>query len=432
MWKGRSGTTPGWWGQWAWRPGVNWRGRKPASSHPPGRCKLGLELAKPDPDFAWPERVAFLGEDCSVYVPLRGDAWGVCFRIGDWSRVYTEFDLPCPSKIGRKLYALKPGPEAKPRLLLDAGAGVIGSPSVSFDGNSLLVALARAGEKFFHIYRIPTSGGEPQRLTEGPFHDIDPAELPDGRIVFTSTRIGTFEEYHQPPSRALFRMNADGSDLHLITSTLIFDNEPKVMANGRIVFIRTDNFFDRGKVETHLHSIRPDGTDGLTEFGANVGADYGVRLRAFGYGSPAPLPGGRLAYISNRGNFIGATGSPEREQQRLPGNLGDLAPLPDGRLLFVTVLRPDGKRMTSDVLGVIDPRDNRVVSIFESPVGGIHSPVFLGARSRPPVIPDYVDRTRANRPGRRVFCCRQDARFTTKTKADWNAFVPFACSERCR
>lgn len=377
-----------------------------------------VELVKPGKDFSWPERLAFLGDDCSVYVPLRGDAWGVCFRVGDWSRAYTEFDLPCPSKIGHKLHILKPGPGAKLGVLFDAGSGVIGSPSASFDGNSLLVAMALEGEKFFHIYRILAAGGEPQRLTDGPFHDIDPAELPDGRVVFTSTRIGTFEEYHQPPSRALFRMDADGSDIHLITATPIFDNEAKVMANGRLVFIRTDNFFDRGKVETHLHSIRPDGTDGLVEFGANVGPDYGSRLRAFGYGSPAPLPGGRLAYISNRGNFIGAAGSPEREQHRLPGNLGDLAPLPDGRVLC-TVLRQDRERMTSDVLGVIDPRDNRVVSIFESSAGGIHSPVFLSARKRPPVIPDYVDRTRADWTGATGFLFCQDARFTTKTKADW-------------
>jgi hypothetical protein len=237
--------------------------------------------------------------------------------------------------------------------------------------------------------------------------------------VFTSTRIGTFEEYHQPPARALFRMNADGSDIHLLTATPIFDNEPKVMANGRVVFVRTDNFFDRGKVETHLHSIRPDGTDGLTEFGANVGPDFGSRLRAFGYGSPAPLPDGRVAYISNRGNFIGASGGPEHGQHRLPGNLGDLAPLPDGRLLC-TVLRPNGRRMTSDVLGVIDPRDNRIVSLFESAMGGIHSPVFLGARTPPPVIPDYVDRDRADKTGATGFLFCQDARFTTKTKADWD------------
>lgn len=75
--------------------------------------------------------------------------------------------------------------------------------------------------------------------------------------------------------------------------------------------------------------------------------------------------------------------------------------------------------MTSDVLGVIDPRDNQVVSLFESKAGGIHSPVFLGARSRPPVIPDYVDRARADRAGPTGFLFCQDARFTTKTKADW-------------
>ncbi len=405
---GRLGMAP--WGKLAWsQAGEKLRAK---TSQP------RLELAQPGKDFAWPEAVAFLGEDCSVYVPLRGDAWGVAFRIGDWSRAYTEFDLPCPSKIGRKLYTLKPGPGAKSHVLFDAGSGVIGSPSVSFDGHSLLVAMAREGEKFFHIYRIPVAGGEPQRLTDGPFHDIDPAELPDGRIIFTSTRIGTFEEYHQPPSRALFRMNADGGYIHLITATPIFDNEPKVMANGRVVFIRTDNFFDRGKVETHLHSIRPDGTDGYTEFGANVGPNYGVRLRAFGYGSPAPLPDGRLAYISSRGNFIGASGSPEREQHRLPGNLGDLAPLPDGRLLC-TVLRPDGKRMTSDVLGVIDPRNNKVTSLFESTNGGIHSPVFLAARGVPPVIPDYTEGTLVERSGATGFLFCQDARFTTKTKADW-------------
>jgi HEAT repeat protein len=464
------------WGRVAWsEAGARTRAKSLAASR--------VELAAPGKDFAWPEAVAFLGEDCSVYVPLRADAWGVAFRVGDWSRAYTEFDLPCPSKIGRKLFVVdfkqatdaqerpdgsvvpngSPSPlngeragvrggnvvarsklendraeppltlalsplrgegtgsvsdRPTPRLLCDAGAGAIGSPSVTFDGRALLIAAALGGEKFFHIYRVPADGGAPQRLTDGPFHDLDPAELPDGRIVFTSTRIGTFEEYHQPPSRALFRMNADGSDIHLITATPIFDNEPKVMANGRVAFIRTDNFFDRGKVETHLHSVRPDGTDGLAEFAANVGPDYGSRLRAFGFGSPAPLPDGRLAYISSHGNFIGASGSPQREQHRLPGQLGDLAPLPDGRLLC-TVLRPDGKRMTSDVLGVIDPRDNRIVSLFESKAGGIHSPVFLGARARPPVIPDYVDRARADRSGATGFLFCQDARFTTKSKADW-------------
>ncbi|MEZ6080894.1 MAG: hypothetical protein R3C56_36060 [Pirellulaceae bacterium] len=73
--------------------------------------------------------------------------------------------------------------------------------------------MAREDDSFFHIYRLPSAGGEAEQLTKGPFHDTDPAELPDGRIVFSSTRIGTFEEYHSPPSRSLFVMDKVGQDI---------------------------------------------------------------------------------------------------------------------------------------------------------------------------------------------------------------------------
>jgi HEAT repeat protein len=383
-----------------------------------GLFESPVELSEPDETFRWPEGLVFVGDDCSVYTPLRGDAWGVCFRVNGWSRAYTEFDIPCPAKIGRKLYALAPvRPDAAPRLLVDAGKGAIGSPSVSFDGRSIYVSMALGDERFFHIYRVPAEGGPPQRLTDGPFHDLDPAELPDGRIVFSSTRIGSFEEYHNPPSRALYTMRPDGSQIEPITFTLIFDNEPKVMADGRIAFIRSDNFFDRAKVETQIHVIRPDGADGLTELGADVGADYGVRLRALGYGSPAPMPDGRLACISTQGNFLCTPGNAQAVH-RLPDGLGDLAALPDGRLL-ATVLRPGEKRMESDVIAVIDPRDNRVTPIYECLEGSVHSPVFLGSRPRPPVLAETVDRRRSGEPGATGFLTCHNIRFTRKTKAGW-------------
>ncbi len=384
-----------------------------------GALPSAVAFTKPDEDFRWPGPVAFVGDDCSAYKPLRGDVWGVCFRVGNWSRAYTEFDLPCPSKIGRKLYLLDAtGPDAEPKLLLDVGKGVIGSPSVSYDGRTIYIAMAAEGESFFHIYRIPVEGGTPTRLTEGPFHDIDPAELPDGRIVFTSTRIGCFEEYHNPPSRSLFVMDADGENIEPITFTLIFDNEPKVTADGRIAFIRTDNFFDRAKVETQIHVVHPDGSGGTTEIGAFVGADYGVRLRRYGYGSPAPLPDGRLACISNRGNFICTPGALEPTYKRLPGGLGDLAPLPDSRLL-ATILRPEGRRMVSDVLAVLDAADNELVAVHTSSVGSVHSPVFVGARPRPPVRADVADRGLSGHPAATGYLYCQNARFTRKTKADW-------------
>jgi len=286
------------------------------------------EFAEPGPDFTWPEAVAFISSDCS----LESNELSV-FRIGN-TRAYTQFDLPMPSKIGRQLYIIKPArPGVEPKLLLDVGRGCIGSPSGSLDGKSIYASMAAEGEFFYHIYKIPADGGNPTRITDGPFHDLDPAELPDGRIVFSSTRIGTFEEYHSSPARALFVMNSDGSDIHPITFTSIFDNEPKVMADGSIVFIRSDNFLERAKVETRLHAVRPDGTGGRSIASADQGASYGARLRAFGFGSPAPLPDGRLAFLSSQGNLLIKPGAPRVRAHRLPGNLQELAPLPDGRLL---------------------------------------------------------------------------------------------------
>ena len=283
---------------------------------------------EPGPDFKWPEAVVFISKDCS----LRSNGLSV-FRMGN-TRAYTEFDLPMPSKIGRQLHIIKPArPGIEPRLLLDAGKGVIGSPSGSMDGKFIFVSMAKEGESFYHIYKIPTKGGEPTRITDGPFHDLEPAELPDGRIVFSSTRIGTFEEYHSSPARALFVMNRDGSGIHPITFTSIFDNEPKVMADGSIVFIRSDNFLERAKVETRLHAVRPDGTGGRSIASADRGASYGARLRKFGFGSPAPLPDGRLAFISSHGNLLIQPDAPREQAHRLPGNLQELAPLPDSRLL---------------------------------------------------------------------------------------------------
>lgn len=384
-----------------------------------GSLPVRLALAEPEAGFAWPGSVAFLADDCSIYKPLRGEAWGVEFRIGDWTRAYTMFDLPCPSKIARRLCVLDAtGPGAKPRTLIDAGKGVIGSPSASFDGKSIYVAMAPEGTSFFHIYRVPLDGSAPKRLTDGPFHDIDPCELPDGRIVFTSTRIGTFEEYHAAPSRALFIMNADGSAVRSITHTPIFDNEPKVLPDGRIAFVRSDNFFGRAKVETLIHAFRPDGTAGQTEFGADVGPVYGHRLRLLGYGSPAPLPDGRVAYLSQHGNFVGKPGASESTFHRLPDAMGDLAPLTDGRLL-ATVLAA-GRDRRSRVLAVLDPNTNQMVKLYESGDVPIHSPVSLSPRPLPPALPDTVDASWTAHPAAtgKLYC--QNVRITRKTHADWD------------
>jgi HEAT repeat protein len=392
------------------------------------------EVAPPE-DYPWPEGIIYLGDDCSLY---RGqypgtsyDTLSVTVFTTRSSRSYPEHDLPTPIKMGRKLFRLKPArPGTQPRLLVDAGRGGIGSPSVSFDGKWIYLAMAKDDEPFFHICRLPAEGGSPQRLTDGPFHDIDPAELPDGRIVFTSTRIGTYEEYHNPPSRALFTMNPDGTGIQPITNTFVFDNEAEVMADGRILFIRSDNFFDRGKVETLLHAVHPDGSEGYTEFGLDIGPDYGGRLRAFYCGSPAPMPDGQVAFVSGPGVTVGRPGSQTQRHFQMPA--GDVAVLPDGRLLatvghVATLTETAGKQKRSrqdvvyEKIIIFDPqgRDEGAVVLYQSPGSPLHSPVYLGARTRPPVIPQKVEQSKLDDPSATgvLFC--QNVRFTKNTTAGW-------------
>lgn len=370
--------------------------------------------------YPWPRGIVFLAGDCSLHPQgKRGnhnDSLDVTVFTARRSRAFPEHDLPSPVKIAKKLMVLEPArPGTMPRVLIDAGGGAIGSPTVSFDGKRVYFAMVKTGDDFFHLYCIDITekSAMPRQLTQGPFHDIDPAELPDGRIVFTSTRIGTFEEYHSPPARSLFVMSPEGGDIRPLTQTIIFDNEPEVMADGRLIFIRSDNFFDRGKVETRLHALRPDGTNGETAFGIENSPEYGQRLRQFVCGSPAPMPDGRVAFASAPGITLGKPGEPPGDWRHIAVHAADVAALPDGRLLCTV-----GERGKYSQIHILDPDSGKAVVLVDLPdAGGLHSPVFLGPRSRPPILPSLVDRAAEDRPDATgVFFC-QDARLTLNTTA---------------
>lgn len=387
-------------------------------------------LREPGPGEHWPEALVFIGDDCSLYRPpshsgSNRDSLSVTIFNPHHGRAYPEHDLPAPVKVGRKLLTLRPAkPGVMPQVLWDAGQGAVGPPSVSYDGNWVYFPMVVPGDAFFHIYRMPAGGGSPERLTDGPFHDIDPCELPDGRLVFSSTRAGTFEEYHNPPSRALFTLEADHRILPL-TRTLQFDNEPRVLADGRLLILRSDNFFDRGKVETLLHAIFPDGTGGVAEFGLDQGPEYGNRLRAFNAGSAAPLPDGRVAWVDGSGILIARPGEPAAQWRRFDVVAADVAALPDGRLACtVATAAPPATAgaWPFRALALLDPdaAESEVLLLHESAGSALHSPVHLGPRPRPPQLVKHVAAEAGERPGQTGVLYCQNVRTTRYQTAGWN------------
>jgi len=342
------------------------------------------------------------------------------------TRAYFEMDPMTPAALGRQLWSLIPlGPDGKKTLLCDAGQGTVGSPSVSFDGKTVYFTKVKAGEAYFHIYKIDMTAtgdaapGQPKsvvQLTDGPFHDYDPMELPDGRIAFSSTRIGSREEYHGKYASSLWTFDPKSGKIRPLTYHIVADREPRVTSDGQLAFIRSDNFLERAKVEVHLHQTRMDGTAGQVIIGPgrkgirldrDVAAEPAMSwLRRFGIGSPAPMPDGRVAAINQRGLVTSATATGlDIGSGFLPF---DLSPLPDGRLLCTAI----GKNQ----IVVFDPKDKSKKGVFS--MNGIHSVVHLGARKKPSVMPSMVDPAAERRLDKTGYLYCQNVLNTQHVSAD--------------
>ncbi|HXC58734.1 MAG TPA: hypothetical protein VN645_05420 [Steroidobacteraceae bacterium] len=110
--------------------------------------------------------------------------------------------------------------------------------------------------------------------------DIGPQYLPDGRILFTSTRQRQsqailrdegkpgFEAQTDDRSESAFVlhvMKADGTSINQISFNQSHDLSPSVMADGRVLFSRWDGATGRG---FNLYSANPDGTHLQLLYGA--------------------------------------------------------------------------------------------------------------------------------------------------------------------
>jgi len=398
--------------------GAKAKTRKQAPPPPPVVDVDDEELEKP----VYKNGVVFVG----AAVGLNVNRQPIYHQNIRGTRAYFEMDPMTPAALGRQLWSLVPlRPDGEKTLLCDAGRGTVGSPSVSYDGKTVYFTMVKGGEAYFHLYKIDMTGkgarapgreGAIVQLTDGPFHDYDPMELPDGRIAFSSTRLGSREEYHAKYASCLFTCDPDGSNIRPLTYHIVADREPRVTADGSLAFIRSDNFLERAKVEAHLHQTRLDGTAGQVIIGPGrkgVGLDRDAAaepamnwLRRYGMGSPAPMPDGRVAAINQKGLVTSASLTGQSIGNGfLPF---DLSPLPDGRLLCTSLRK--------DQIIVFDPRDNSRKAVFS--MNGIHSVVHLGKRRKPSVSPSLVNPEMERRIDKTGFLYCQNVLNTQHTAAD--------------
>lgn len=160
--------------------------------------------------------------------------------------------------------------QLKVTTLLEDSDGVIRDPDVSWDGKKILFAWKKSDRKDdYHLYEMDAATRKVRQLTDGLGHaDYEGIYLPDGDILFNSTRCVQIVDCWWTEVSNLYKCDKDGKNIHRISFDQVHTNYPQVMDDGRIIYTRWD-YNDRGQLYPQpLFQMNADGT-GQTEFYGN-------------------------------------------------------------------------------------------------------------------------------------------------------------------
>lgn len=208
------------------------------------------------------------------------------------------------------------------RLFLPGERHDVRDLDVSYDGTKLLFALRGPFDEngndddqpSWNIWEYDADTDALRRIiassiTAEEGHDLAPHYLPDGRILFVSTRqrqsrailldegkpqFPTLDEDRAEPALVLHVMNSDGSDIHQISFNQSHDLAPTVVSDGRVVFSRWDHMGARNRI--HLYRTNPDGTEMETLYGVNSHTT-GTAGSTVQFLQPREMPDGRLLAV---------------------------------------------------------------------------------------------------------------------------------------
>jgi formylglycine-generating enzyme required for sulfatase activity len=304
-------------------------------------------------------------------------------------------------------------------LLKPAKSEFVGDLKLDFDGDKMLFSMPGKHGRY-QVWEVKAGGSGLRQVTPGDEPDVDnydPCYLPDGRILFTSSRgfagvpcVGGGNQVAN-----ICKMNADGTGIR----QLCFDQDqnwcPTVLNDGSVLYTRweyadTPHYFTR-----ILFRMNPDGSGQMSHYGSNS-----YWPNSFFYAKPVPdHPTKLVSVISGHHGvprmgelivFDPAKGRFETDGvvQRIPGNSQDVKPViadglvnnswpkflhpyPLSEKYFLVSCQPaQGAKWG---IYLVDVFDNMTL-IKEQDGYVMFEPIPLRQTTRPPVIPDRIDLTK--------------------------------------
>jgi hypothetical protein len=185
---------------------------------------------------------------------------------------------------------------------MPGGKGFIGKISLSFDARKIVFDFREHPRAGFRIWEVGADGTGLRQVSFPPedeaekaarwhpgWHtdDVHPCYLPDGRILFSSTRsehtvlCGGSAHLVAP---TLHRMQPDGTQVEQLTRSPVSEFCPVALDDGRVMYHRWE-YIDKGaRVAKTIWAMNPDGTRPQELFGL---AEDTTTV----YMYPQPLPG---------------------------------------------------------------------------------------------------------------------------------------------
>jgi len=342
---------------------------------------------------------------------------------------------------GGNLCVLSPvAPEGKvTELVPELSGGVFGRFDLSFDATRLVFSWCKEGG-LYRIYEIdidPTTG---QRLPGGKvrqitfrsdeedeilrrykgsycgsgYDDIDPIYLPNGKIMFASTRSRRAVLCAPQTSTTLHVMDGDGKNMRCISGGQVNELAPALLDDGRVAYTRWE-YIDKGfgNVQS-LWAVRPDGSGSDHVYKNMVvrpGAMINVcsipnsrKMMTIGIGHHGGLSGPVILLDTRRHRRTADAMTNVTPEISYPGlypmkSRGGVfrEPYPFSEKFFLVSHRPGGKTKSGagHQLYALDAWGNRA-ELYRDPSISCFQPVPLRPRRKPVAITPVDDTSAVN------------------------------------
>jgi len=213
------------------------------------------------------------------------------------SHFYTDF-IDGVGRYGGNLCILDLPTGEVTGLLPEMAEGIFGRFDLSFDARKIVFDWKKAPREGFRIFEVGIDGRGLRQLTFPPddeeariakydnsanggtarmyYHqtdDMHPCYLPDGGVMFTSTRCeyGTLCDGPDHLTTAvLHRIDGDGRNMQKLTNSAVSEFSPSVMHDGWVLYTRWE-YVDKGQLGIKcLWAMRPDGSGSKEIFGNDI------------------------------------------------------------------------------------------------------------------------------------------------------------------